>query len=91
MLLIRENCAFCDDAKRIIDRLGEDFPLQVSTLDLAAPESEELAMRGGLLFPPGIVIEDRPFSYGRPSEGRLRRELQRLSADGSTGPAVSPG
>jgi glutaredoxin len=91
VLLVRENCAFCDHAKRILDRLGEEFQIEVSTLDLAAPEGEELATRGGLLFPPGIVIEGRPFSYGRPSEGRLRRELQRLTAAERGGPALLRG
>jgi len=34
-------------------------------------------MKGGLLFPPGILIDGEPFSYGRPSERKLRHELDR--------------
>jgi len=91
VLLTRENCAFCDDAKRMLERLAEEFQIEIVTLDLAAPKGEELALRGGLLFPPGIVIDDQPFSYGRQSEGRLRRELERLTAIRSSGPAATRG
>ena len=34
-------------------------------------------MKGGLLFPPGVLIDGEPFSYGRLSERKLRRELDR--------------
>ncbi len=30
-----------------------------------------------MLFPPGIFLDGEPFSYGRPSERKLRRELER--------------
>ena len=36
-----------------------------------------LAVHSGLLFPPGIFLDGEPFSYGRPSERRLRREIER--------------
>ena len=39
---------------------------------------QRLATQGGLLFPPGILIDGEPFSYGRLSERKLRRELDRL-------------
>ncbi len=29
------------------------------------------------MFPPGIFIGGEPFSYGRPSEKKLRRELEK--------------
>ena len=80
LLLTQDDCKFCDEARALLERLATEFPLQVSTLDLASPEGQELAINGGLLFPPGIVIRGRPFSYGRASEGRLRREFERLSA-----------
>ena len=79
-LLTRPDCHHCDDARRILGKLAEEHPLQVSSLDIDSAAGQELALSGGLLFPPGILIDERPFSYGRPSEGRLRRELQRLAA-----------
>ena len=76
-LLTQENCAFCDQAKDILDRLSGEYGLLVSTLDLGTPEGQALAERGGVMFPPGIFMGGEPFSYGRPSEKKLRRELDR--------------
>lgn len=79
VLLTREDCAFCEDAGKVLDRLCAEIPLSVRTLDYDSEEGRRLALAGGLLFPPGILIDGRPFSYGRPSEGRLRRELAHLT------------
>lgn len=76
-LLTQENCAFCDQAKEMLERLSGEYPISVSTLDLGTPEGQALAERGGVMFPPGIFLGGEPFSYGRPSEKKLRRELQK--------------
>jgi hypothetical protein len=75
VLLTREGCAFCEDAAAILDRLGAEFPLAVTHVDYDSEEGRRLALSGGMFFPPGIVLGGRPFSYGRPSERKLRREL----------------
>lgn len=77
LLLTRDHCAFCDQAKEILVRLAADYRLHVSTLDLHSPEGQDLALRGGILFPPGLFLEGEAFSYGRLSERKLRRELDR--------------
>ncbi len=77
LLLTQEPCAFCDQAKAILDRLAAEYPLTVSTLDLGSPAGQARALRGGILFAPGIFLDDEAFSYGRPSERKLRRELDR--------------
>ncbi len=77
LLLTQDHCGFCEQAKDILDRLSHEFWLSVSTLDMASPQGQELAMKGGLLFPPGVLIDGEPFSYGRLSERKLRRELDR--------------
>jgi glutaredoxin len=77
LLLTQEHCGFCAQATEILDRLSVEYGLSISTLDLASPEGEALAVRSGLLFPPGIFLDGEPFSYGRPSERRLRREIER--------------
>ncbi len=61
----------------MLDRLAIEYGFSVSTLDLGSPEGQALAVRGGVLFPPGIFLDGEPFSYGRPSERKLRRELER--------------
>src|SRR6266851_4955424 len=77
LLLTQKQCAFCEQAKELLDRLSVEYRFSVSTLDLASPEGEALAVRSGVLFPPGIFLDGEPFSYGRPSERRLRREIER--------------
>src|SRR5258708_25157548 len=77
LLLPQAHCGFCERAKEILNRLAPEYGFSVSTLDLASPEGEALAVRSGILFPPGIFMDGEPFSYGRPSERRLRREIER--------------
>jgi len=77
LILTQEHCGFCEQAKEVLDRLAPEYGLSVSTLDLDSPKGEALAVRGGILFPPGIFLDGEPFSYGRPSERRLRREIER--------------
>lgn len=78
-LLTQENCAFCDKAKEILDRLSEEYPISVRELDLNSSEGQRLAWTGGVMFPPGIFLDGESFSYGRPSERKLKRELTRRS------------
>ena len=81
LVLTRRDCAFCDQAKEILDSLGSEYRISVTTRDLDSAEGQALAERGGVMFPPGIFIDGEPFSYGRPSERKLRREIERrLSA-----------
>ena len=77
LLLTQEQCAFCAQAKEILDRLSAEYGFTVSTLDVSTPEGEALAVRSGILFPPGIFLDGEAFSYGRPSERKLRQELER--------------
>jgi hypothetical protein len=77
LLLTQDHCSLCDHAKRVLERLATQYPLQLTTLDLATPEGRALAERGGILFPPGVLLDGQPFSYGRLSERKLRRALDR--------------
>ena len=77
LLLMQEHCGFCEQAKDILDRLSREYWLSVSMLDIVSPEGQRLAIQGGLLFAPGLFIDGEPFSYGRLSERKLRRELDR--------------
>jgi glutaredoxin len=76
-LLTQENCAFCEQAKEMLDRLSAEYVFSVSTVDLGSPEGQALSERGGAMFPPGLFIDGEPFSYGRPSERKIRREFDR--------------
>ena len=77
LLLTQENCGFCTQAKELLNRLSGEYGFSVSMLNVGSHEGQRLAMRGGVLFPPGISLDGEPFSYGRPSERKLRREIER--------------
>lgn len=76
LILTQENCDFCDAATTMLERLSREYPLSVSTLELESAAGQALAEKGGILFPPGIFLDGEPCCYGRPSEARLRREIE---------------
>lgn len=83
-LLTQEHCAFCDQAKELLARLAAEYPIAVELVALASAEGQRLAQAGGILFPPGILLDGEPCSYGRPSERKLRRELERRKRQAQT-------
>ena len=76
-LLTQDHCKYCDEAKIVLERLAGEYRLSISTLDLASEDGRALAESGGILFPPGVFLDGEPFGYGRLSERKLRRELNR--------------
>lgn len=77
LLLTQANCDFCDRAKALLERLGEEFDLQVEERDLRSAGGRGVAEAHGVLFAPGILLAGELVSYGRPSERRLRSELRK--------------
>ena len=80
VLLTQEGCAFCDQAQTILARLAGEYPITVRSIDVNTPDGERMALAAGVLFPPGILLDGEPFSYGRPSERKLRRALHKRIA-----------
>ncbi|MFI7190014.1 glutaredoxin family protein [Nocardia nova] len=78
-LLTQPACGLCRHAKQVLDKIGRDYPLTVTEIDLGGEEGRRLATDAGVLFAPGVLIDGRPFSYGRLSERKLRRTLERLT------------
>ena len=74
-ILTQDDCAFCDQAKDVLRRVAADTPLDVEELGLGTERGSELARRSGLLFAPGVFVDDRFFSHGRLSEKKLRKVL----------------
>ena len=66
----------------MLARVGADHPLEVTEIDLASEQGRALAIKAGVQFAPGLLVDGRPFGYGRLSERRLRRTLRRLPAAG---------
>jgi len=75
-LLTKPDCAFCDQAKQTLDRLGREFDLSVEVVPLDSEAGRALSARSGMAFPPGVLLDGQPFSHGRLSERKLRRVLQ---------------
>ena len=80
-LLTQQDCALCEHAKRVLARVGEDHPLQVTEIALSSHQGRALAERAGVVFAPGVLVDGRRFSYGRLSERKLRRVLTHLAAE----------
>ena len=79
-LLTQTSCAMCDLAKGILERLANEYSLSVTEVDLRSEEGRRLAAGAGVLFAPGVLVDGSPFSYGRLSERKLRRLLDRRAA-----------
>jgi len=77
ILLTQPACALCDQAKASLDRVGQDFPLDIEIVPVDSELGARLARQVGMAFPPAVIVAGQPFSYGRLSEGKLRRHLQR--------------
>ena len=75
-LLTKTDCGLCEQAKEVLGRLGGEFDLIVETVDATSEEGRVLAERAGMAFPPAVLLDGEPFSYGRLSERKLRRMLQ---------------
>jgi glutaredoxin len=76
-LLTQTSCGMCELAKEILARLGNEYPLSVTEVDLRSEQGRRLAAEAGVLFAPGVLVDGQPFSYGRVSERKLRRALDR--------------
>ena len=80
-LLTQADCALCEHAMGVLARVGADHPLEITEIDLASGPGRAVAARAGVLFAPGLLVDGRPFGYGRLSERRLRRALGRLPTE----------
>jgi glutaredoxin len=80
IVLTRPACRLCDVAKGILRSLGEHYRLSVTEISLDTEEGQRLAAQAGVMFAPGVLVDGRPFSYGRLSERKLRRLLDRRAA-----------
>src|SRR5258708_4736052 len=69
-LLSQDNCGFCDHAKQVLARVRVRYPLQITEIRLDSQEGQAIATPAGVLFPPGVLVDGRPFSFGRLSERR---------------------
>jgi hypothetical protein len=77
VVLSQPDCRFCELAEEILGRVGQEYPLIIRKVRLDSEEGQLLAIRHGVLFAPGVLLDGRLLSYGRLSERLLRRHLDR--------------
>lgn len=82
-LLTKADCTLCEQAKGVLDRLAADYGLVVEVVPVDTPDGAAIAVRSGMAFPPAVLLDGEPFSYGRLSERRLRKELDGRARTGS--------
>lgn len=76
MLLTKDECHFCDEAKRVLARVADDGQLAFREVRLDSEEGRQLATDAGVPFPPVVFLDGAYFSYGRLSERKLRKALR---------------
>lgn len=76
VLLTKEDCHFCEQAKHILGRLRGEYDLSVREVALDSEEGRSLALQSAAPFPPVVFVNGATFSYGRLSERRLRKALR---------------
>ncbi|WP_433613207.1 glutaredoxin family protein [Dactylosporangium sp. CA-139114] len=72
-LLTRPGCHLCDDAKAVLDRVGEPYQ------EINIEDSEELEDEYGFRVPV-LMLDGKEHGYWRVEEDRLRRDLRLSSA-----------
>ena len=70
----------CETAEQLLARLEAEYGFTLYTIEFDSPAGQAFARWAGMRFAPGIFINLEPICYGRPSEGKLRRELERRRA-----------
>ena len=84
-VLTQTSCAFCEQAKATLTRLQQEHSFDTVEISLETEHGRALGARHGVLFAPGILLDDEFFSFGRLSERKLRRELERRGAPSTSG------
>ncbi len=77
-ILTSRECKLCEQAKLVLDRVAENYDIRVEPVSVESPLGKELVIEHRVAFTPGIIIQGKTFSYGRLSERKLRRELDRI-------------
>ncbi len=74
-LLTQSDCHLCEHAKGVLARVSDDFQIEVEEISLVSHAGQRLAAESGVLFAPGVLLDGKPFAFGRLSERKLRRAL----------------
>jgi len=76
VVLTKEDCHFCAQAKDVLSGLRDEYDLRVREVMREAGEGRSLALQSAAPFPPVVFLNGETFSYGRLSERKLRKALR---------------
>ena len=76
ILLTKDDCHLCDQAKQVLAGLSGVHDLTVREVVLESAEGKQLAAAAAAPFPPVVFLDGECFSYGRLSERKLRKALR---------------
>jgi len=76
VLLTKDDCHFCEQAKDVLARVRGEYGLHVREVTLESEEGRRLALESAAPFPPVVFLNGETFSYGRLSERKLRKALR---------------
>jgi len=76
ILLTKEDCRFCDEAKQVLASLSGEHDLVVREVGLESAEGKQLAAAAVAPFPPVVFLDGEYFSCGRLSERKLKKALR---------------
>lgn len=76
-LLTMPDCKLCNHAKAVLERVVKDYELAIEELASQSAQGKQMMIEHRIAFLPGVFIDGRLFSYGRLSERKLRRKLER--------------
>lgn len=79
VLVTAPGCHFCEDAKEMLDTLGETFPLSVETIPMSTDAGRDLVVEHRVPFPPILMVDGRFFGFGRISRRRLEKRLTEMT------------
>jgi glutaredoxin len=86
-LLTQTDCPSCASAKRVLDELASEFPLEVNEVDVHSENGRTLAFEQRLAFTPGLIANGQLIAHGRLSKRALRRQFTNIT--GITGSVTS--
>ena len=78
ILLTQPSCHFCERAKEILSRISKESPLSIREIGMETEEGKALAFQHAVMFAPGVILDNKLFSYGRLSEKKIRQYLAKI-------------
>ena len=86
-LVHAEACHFCDDAEQALALLAEEFPLEVTVIEVDSAEGRRLVDVHRPAMNPLVLVDGAYFSAGRLPRKKLTRLLE---ARNPAPPATAP-